>query len=143
MIPLFAYGTLRDADGQEALFGRAVPASDATLDGWRVVVAESGYFTLVAEPGATVAGRLLELDAAALALADRWEEVPRYRRLRTTARTADGARVACWVYVMPTASRAAAPQGTFAAHDRERVLAAMRAMRASPARGHGALNDRE
>lgn len=130
MIPLFAYGTLRDADGQEALFGRAVPARSATLDGWRVVVAENGYFTLVAEPGATVAGVLLELDAAALALADRWEEVPRYRRLRATAR-ADGEHVACWVYVMPTASRTPAPDGAFAAHDRERVLAAMRALRAA------------
>lgn len=129
MIPLFAYGTLRDPEYQRALFDRTYPTRPASLDGWRVVVAERGYLTVIADPHATARGDLVELDARGLALADRWEDVPVYVRVRARARHADAVDVACWLYVRPTASLTAPPRGALAMHDRATVLAAIRALR--------------
>ncbi len=122
VIELFAYGTLRDAEYRLALFARAIPVRPATLADWAVVIAESGYFTLVRTPGESVAGELLALDDAALALADAWEETV-YERLRVEARDASGIIVPAFVYVRPTASRERAPAGMVARHERAEVLA--------------------
>lgn len=128
MIPLFAYGTLRDAGYQRALFGRSYPTRPATLAGRRVVIAENGYFTLIADPAAAVAGAVVELDRRALAIADRWEGAS-YRRRRVGAQvTGAGARV-CWLYVRPSASLAAPSPEVTAVHARGDVLAAIRGLR--------------
>jgi gamma-glutamylcyclotransferase (GGCT)/AIG2-like uncharacterized protein YtfP len=126
---LFAYGTLRDAEYQQALFDRVLPARPATLQGWLVVVAEGGYLTLVRAPGESVSGDLLALDDAALALADAWEDVPLYERLRVETRDAAGMAVPAFVYVRPTASRERAPAGMLAQRERADVLAHIRACR--------------
>ena len=129
MIELFAYGTLRDSEYQQALFDRTLPTRPATLPDWLAVVAEGGYLTLVRAPGETVTGDLVTLDDAALAMADAWEEVPLYERLRVEARTADEVSVPAWVYVRPSASRERAPAGLLARHDRATVLAQIRSCR--------------
>jgi gamma-glutamylcyclotransferase (GGCT)/AIG2-like uncharacterized protein YtfP len=131
---VFAYGTLRDAEYQQALFDRVLPARPATLSGWLAVVAEGGYLTLVRAPGENVSGDLLVLDDAALGLADAWEEVPLYARLRVETRDAAGAAVPAFVYVRPTASRRRAPAGMLAQHERAEVLAHIRACRTNYSR---------
>jgi gamma-glutamylcyclotransferase (GGCT)/AIG2-like uncharacterized protein YtfP len=137
VIEIFAYGTLRDREYQQALFDRTLPMRSATLAGWLAVVAESGYLTLVRAPGETVAGDLLTVDDDALALADAWEEVPLYERLRAEARAADGSPVAAWVYVRPSDSRERAPRDMLARHEHKAVLAQIRRFRAAYATRRG------
>ena len=132
MSELFAYGTLRDREYQEALFDRTVPARPATLPGWRTVVADGGYLTIVPAAGDEVTGDLLTLDDAALALADAWEEVPRYERVAVVVRTAEGSTVSAQVYVRPSDSRERAPEGILARHPRAHVLAQIRQLRRLP-----------
>jgi gamma-glutamylcyclotransferase (GGCT)/AIG2-like uncharacterized protein YtfP len=128
VIELFAYGTLRDAEYQAALFGRALPTRPATLPGWLAVVAEGGYLTVVRAAGETVSGDLVTLDDAQLAIADAWEEVPLYERLQVDVRDAHDAIVPAWLYVRPTASRERAPAGMLTHHPRSVVLAQIRAI---------------
>ena len=132
MSELFAYGTLRDREYQGALFDRTVPARPATLPGWRAVVADGGYLTIVPAAGDEVAGDLLTLDDAALAIADAWEDVPLYRRVGVAVRPADGTAVNAQVYVRPSDSRERAPAGILARHPREDVLAQIRELRSLP-----------
>ena len=134
---IFAYGTLRDREYQQALFDRALPMRPASLADWIAVVAEGGYLTLVRAPGETVSGDLLTVDDDALALADAWEEVPLYERLHAEARAADGSPVAAWVYVRPSDSRERAPHGMLARHERRAVLAQIRNFRAAYAAKRG------
>jgi gamma-glutamylcyclotransferase (GGCT)/AIG2-like uncharacterized protein YtfP len=129
MIPLFAYGTLRSTAYQRALFDRDYPTRPATLAGWRVVVAEGGYFTVTPERRAIARGVLVELDAAALAIADEWEDVPTYERIRVRAHDVDRGPVDAWLYVRPTPLRTEPPPGALALHDDAAVLAAIRAFR--------------
>jgi len=121
---LFVYGTLRDAEYQRALFGCEVPTHPATLPGWLAVVAETGYFTIVATPGETVNGDLITLDDEQLALADAWEDVD-YERIRIQADDATGT-VPAFVYVRPTASRERIQPGTLSRHPRAIVLEQIR-----------------
>ncbi len=51
MNEIFVYGTLGDPEYQLALYDRTLPTRPATLADWSVVVAESGYLTIVEEPG--------------------------------------------------------------------------------------------
>jgi gamma-glutamylcyclotransferase (GGCT)/AIG2-like uncharacterized protein YtfP len=126
---IFAYGTLRDAEYQQALFDRTLPARPATLPGWVAVIADGGFLTLVAAAGETVSGDLVAVDDEALALADAWEEVPLYERLAVEVRAADGSGIAASVYVRPSASHERAPAGMLAAHERGEVLVRIRAFR--------------
>jgi gamma-glutamylcyclotransferase (GGCT)/AIG2-like uncharacterized protein YtfP len=126
---VFAYGTLRDREYQLALFDRVVPARTANLPGWRAVVAEGGYLTIVRAGGDAVSGELLTLDDGALALADAWEEVPRYERIAVAVRTADGSAVDAQAYVRATGSHERAPDGVLTLHARSEVLAQIRALR--------------
>jgi gamma-glutamylcyclotransferase (GGCT)/AIG2-like uncharacterized protein YtfP len=126
---LFVYGTLRDAEYQEALFGRALSTRPATLPDWRAVVAEGGYLTVVPEPADAVNGDLIALDDAALATADAWEEVPLYARVPVEVRTAGDITVSAQVYVRATAARERAPEGLLAQHDRREVLEHIREFR--------------
>jgi gamma-glutamylcyclotransferase (GGCT)/AIG2-like uncharacterized protein YtfP len=120
---LFAYGTLRDAEFRRALFEHDYPSEPAHLRGYRIVVAETGYFSLRADPLAEICGDLIDLDARGWELADRWEEVPAYERTPVVARTAHNGEVPCIAYIRPTASTVTPPPGAFACHDRRRVLA--------------------
>jgi gamma-glutamylcyclotransferase (GGCT)/AIG2-like uncharacterized protein YtfP len=127
---VFAYGTLRDPEYQQALFDCLLPTRPATLAGWIVVVAESGYFTVVAGPGESVHGDLVTLDAGQLALADAWEDTLYERRL-VVACDAAGSPVPAFLYVRRSASRERPAPGTLARHERSEVLAAIRAFRLS------------
>jgi gamma-glutamylcyclotransferase (GGCT)/AIG2-like uncharacterized protein YtfP len=138
---LFVYGTLRDAEYQQAIFDRPLPMQAATLAGWRVVVAESGYLTIVPAPGERLAGDVIELDTADLARADAWEG-PEYARITVEAQTADGSPIACEVYVKSTALCEPPPAGALAGHLREHVLAQIRAFRATCARAARARSGR-
>jgi gamma-glutamylcyclotransferase (GGCT)/AIG2-like uncharacterized protein YtfP len=126
---IFAYGTLRDAEYQQALFDRALPTRPAVLRGWLVVIAEGGFLTLVRAAGETATGDLVTVGDAALAIADAWEEVPLYARLEVEAHTGDGATVAASVYVRETTSTERALAGMLARHTRSDVLAQIRAFR--------------
>jgi gamma-glutamylcyclotransferase (GGCT)/AIG2-like uncharacterized protein YtfP len=139
MIEVFAYGTLRDAQYQRALFDCPMPTRPATLAGWQVVVHEGGFLTIVAAPGESVSGDLVALDDDALAIADAWEEVPLYERRHAFATTADGDEVACWVYVRPTASRERPAPGKLALHARREVLERIRDFRRGRGAGGGPL----
>lgn len=131
MSAVFAYGTLRDPEYQRELFGHDVPMRSATLPNWKPVVAEGGYFTIVPVDGERVAGDLLDLDDDDLIVADGWEEVPHYTRVTIEVLDGEGAPLAAWVYVRPTASREPAPLGMLARVDRSDVLAAIRRYRAT------------
>jgi gamma-glutamylcyclotransferase (GGCT)/AIG2-like uncharacterized protein YtfP len=131
VIEVFAYGTLRDAQYQQALFDAPMPMRPATLADWQIVVHEGGFLTLIPAPGEIVHGDLVQLDDEALAIADAWEEVPLYERLRVEACAAGGAPVACWVYVRATASRVRPAPGELARHTRREVLSRIRAFRLS------------
>lgn len=120
---LFVYGTLRDAEYQQALFGRTLPMRPATLPDWAAVIAENGYLTVVRAPGERVDGDLIAPDDEALALADAWEDVPSYERVPIEARDGEGTAVAAFVYVRATAATERAPDGLLARHDRAAVLA--------------------
>jgi gamma-glutamylcyclotransferase (GGCT)/AIG2-like uncharacterized protein YtfP len=126
---VFAYGTLRDAEYQQALFGRTLPTRPATLADWLVIIAPGGFLTLARAPGETVGGDLVTLDDGALELADAWEEVPLYERLPVEARAADGDFVPAYVYVRPCAAGERAPAGMLARLPRAEVLARIRAFR--------------
>lgn len=104
---LFSYGTLRQAEVQLSLFGRAVPTFDDVLPGFRLdtvkitdaeVIATSGSDTHPilrrAAPGDTVRGAFLELSAAELAQADAYE-VDDYKRVAVEL----GSGLSAWVYV--------------------------------------------
>jgi gamma-glutamylcyclotransferase (GGCT)/AIG2-like uncharacterized protein YtfP len=126
---IFAYGTLRDAEYQQALFDRALRTRPAVLPGWLVVIAEGGFLTLVPAAGETASGDLVTVDDAALAIADAWEEVPLYARLEVEAHAGDGATVTASVYVRETMSTERATAGMLARHARRDVLAQIRAFR--------------
>jgi gamma-glutamylcyclotransferase (GGCT)/AIG2-like uncharacterized protein YtfP len=131
MIEVFAYGTLRDPGYQRELFGRAVAMRAATLRDWMPVFTESGYLTIVPSPGETTAGDLIALDMGDVLVADAWEEVPLYVRALVDVTAGDGASVPAWVYVRPSESAERAPDGVLTRHDRDRVLAQIRAFRAT------------
>jgi Gamma-glutamyl cyclotransferase, AIG2-like len=107
MAALFSYGTLRQPDVQQALFGRSVPTVEDVLPGFRVdvvvitdpaVIATSGSdrhpILRRGGEGDAVAGARLEVSPAELAAADEYE-VDDYVRVSVTL--ASGAEA--WVYV--------------------------------------------
>ncbi|MGA4843933.1 GDSL-type esterase/lipase family protein [Streptomyces sp. G45] len=135
---LFSFGTLRDERVQTALFGRAVPSSDASLSGYTTrplaitdpeVIATSGldvHLTLRRRIGAEVAGAVLRLTDEELAAADAYE-VDDYVRRRVVLTSGESA----WAYLDADPLRSAArvviagdsiaygrcdPQGGWAAH---------------------------
>jgi hypothetical protein len=104
---LFSYGTLRQADVQQALFGRAVPTVDDVLPGYRLdmvritdpaVIAASGSdrhpILHRGEPGDVVDGACLELTPDELAAADAYE-VDDYVRVAVTLKSG----LSAWAYV--------------------------------------------
>ena len=104
---LFTYGTLRDPDVQQSLFGRVVPVEADSMPGFRLdyititdaaVIAASGSdrhpILRTAERTDVVAGACLHLTDEELAAADRYE-VDDYTRIQVTL--VSGRRA--WVYV--------------------------------------------
>ena len=92
MTRLFGYGTFRHAAWRAAILGADYPAEPATLRGYRRVAPPSGYLSLRATPleDRSVEGVLIELDALGWRIADRWEEVPKYRRVAVVVETLHG-----------------------------------------------------
>ncbi|HYW53486.1 MAG TPA: gamma-glutamylcyclotransferase family protein [Dongiaceae bacterium] len=80
--PLFGYGTFRRTAWRDAILGASYPERPATLRGYRRIACASGYLSLretLFDVG-LVSGVLVELDELGWRIADRWEEVPKYRR---------------------------------------------------------------
>src|SRR5215472_16941235 len=100
-LPLFAYGTLGESQVQQILFGEMVPSEPATLDGWRVTIGGNPYLSLSPADGASTEGRLLLLSRAQLRIADQFEEIPFYRRIKVSVRRANGTELDAWVYTRP------------------------------------------
>jgi gamma-glutamylcyclotransferase (GGCT)/AIG2-like uncharacterized protein YtfP len=98
-LPLFVYGTLLDDAQVRAVAGRTFARRPAVLAGYRRVWPRGGYPSIVADPDASVAGDLLDdVDAAALAAFDAYEDEGRlYRREETTV-TSGADAVRCFVY---------------------------------------------
>jgi gamma-glutamylcyclotransferase (GGCT)/AIG2-like uncharacterized protein YtfP len=83
---LFVYGTLRDPEVQQAVFGRAVPAETDALCGYgltTVVIDGQAYRGLHAsgDSDSRVAGLVLALSEAELASADAYEGETDYVRV--------------------------------------------------------------
>jgi gamma-glutamylcyclotransferase (GGCT)/AIG2-like uncharacterized protein YtfP len=90
--PLFGYGTFRRTPWRIAILGAEYPAQPATLRGYRRIACASGYLSLretLFDVG-LVNGTLIELDELGWELADRWEEVPKYRRIDVVVNTMHG-----------------------------------------------------
>jgi len=100
MRPLFGYGTFRKAGWRERILGAQYPAQPATLRGFRRIACASGYLSLreTLFEVSLIEGVLVELDELGWAIADRWEEVPKYRRAEIVVNTMGGP-VEAWTYV--------------------------------------------
>jgi gamma-glutamylcyclotransferase (GGCT)/AIG2-like uncharacterized protein YtfP len=98
-MPLFAYGTFRDAAWRKAILGADYPARPATLAGWTRIASPTGYLSIAVSAFDVVAGLLIDLDEIGWKIADSWEEVPHYQRRDVTVRTADAIVVAAETYV--------------------------------------------
>ncbi|BDI23711.1 gamma-glutamylcyclotransferase family protein [Herbiconiux sp. L3-i23] len=107
---LFSYGTLRQPEVQQALFGRSVPTSADAVVGYRLDVVTITDPVVIATSGSdrhpilhrgtesdAVEGAVLELDDAELAAADAYE-VDDYIRVIAPLRSGGEA----WVYVAVT-----------------------------------------
>ena len=107
-VPLFSYGTLRQANVQMASFGRLLAGSPDALPGYASVLIEITDPEVVAASGARlhpmvvetrdpadeVPGTLLLVTAAELAAADAYE-VSAYKRIEVVLKSGKSA----WVYV--------------------------------------------
>jgi gamma-glutamylcyclotransferase (GGCT)/AIG2-like uncharacterized protein YtfP len=100
MLPLFAYGTLRDADYQRALFDRTYPMRPATVTGFIVLSTGGGYLAATPRESGSISGAIVELDAAGYAIADAWEDLRVYARIEVEANGEDGPQ-RCLMYVRP------------------------------------------
>lgn len=132
MMPLFSYGTLRDAELQRELFDREYPTRPATLEGYVVVAAEGGYLSVVPRAGGRVRGALVALDEAGFETADRWEDLNIYRRARAVAVDAGGSRVPCFVYLRHAAAGPVVDDRRLSTLSRARMIADIRAFRGRP-----------
>jgi hypothetical protein len=107
-VPLFSYGTLRQANVQMASFGRLLAGSPDALPGYASVLIEITDPEVVAASGARlhpmvvetrdpadeVPGTLLLVTAAELAAADAYE-VSAYKRIEVVLKSGKSA----WAYV--------------------------------------------
>lgn len=122
---LFTYGTLRDPEIQQILFGHRCPAEAARLPGWLLCASDAdGYLFIRPEPTATVVGAVIELDATMLAITDQWEEVPRYQKEKVQVVNADGTSREAWAYTQRHGGGAIYSGTETSLLDRQKVLAA-------------------
>jgi gamma-glutamylcyclotransferase (GGCT)/AIG2-like uncharacterized protein YtfP len=131
MLPLFAYGTLRDPDYQRELFARTFKMEPATVSGFAIRSTGGGYLAAAPQPGAAIAGMLVDLDAAAYVIADAWEDRSVYDRVEVQACRADGRLRRCFIYVQLHASGTIVADDRLADRPRAEVLADIRRFRAS------------
>ena len=121
---LFSYGTLQDQEIQKALFGFCCTYKNAQLTGWSLYSSEEGYLFIKPDPTGTVSGRVLEIDTAALSMADRWEDVPLYMREKVVVTVEDGTRQEVWAYTRRDAEGELHSRKELSLLDRQLVLAA-------------------
>jgi gamma-glutamylcyclotransferase (GGCT)/AIG2-like uncharacterized protein YtfP len=131
MLPLFAYGTLRDPQYQRELFERTFPQRPAQVRGYVVVSTGGGYLAAAPRPGETIAGALVELDLAAYAIADAWEDLTIYERVEVTAYGRGERLERCFMYVQPGAAGPPVTDGRWSDRARADVIADIRRFRAS------------
>lgn len=107
---LFVYGTLRDDTVVQGLLGHRLFGRSAVLrDYHREIDPAIGYPVIRPRAGATVVGKVLDVDADALAILDAYEGA-RYRRIIVQVETLEGRRLDAYVYV-PAPTAAAPPPG--------------------------------
>jgi gamma-glutamylcyclotransferase (GGCT)/AIG2-like uncharacterized protein YtfP len=132
MLPLFAYGTLRDPGYQRELFDRTYPMRPAQARDFVVVGTRGGYLAALPRAGGTIAGALVELDAAGYAIADAWEDRSLYDRVKIQVSSGNGSE-RCFVYVFIGSGAGSEPVADQRLTDRSRtaVIADIRRFRAS------------
>ena len=96
---VFAYGTLLAPSHQRRLFGRLITWERALLRGWKKLRCVGRYYGVVRRKGAQTKGGILVLSREQLAIADRWERIPRLYRRRRVRAAVEGRTLVCWVYV--------------------------------------------
>lgn len=119
---LFVYGTLKDAEIQQYLFGVIPPPEPGVLENFAVHVNEQGYYFLLPAPGNRIEGQILWLDEHQLARADRWEEAPLYWREKLRILQADKS-IECWVYNGNFKSCGTGTPGKIARTNRKKIIA--------------------
>ena len=101
-LSLFAYGTLGQSDVQQILFGEVVRSEPATLLGWQVAFCRGhSYLNISPAEGASAQGKLLTLSRNQLRIADQFEEIPFYQRIKVCVRTGEGSEREAWLYTRP------------------------------------------
>ena len=133
MLPLFAYGTLRDPEYQRELFARTYPMQRACVTGFIVVSTGAGYLAATPRDEATIDGVLVDLDDAGYAIADAWEDRTVYDRVEIEAYGQDGRMQRCWIYVQLDAGGAPVADERLADRARADVIADIRRFRTSEA----------
>jgi hypothetical protein len=128
VMPLFAFGTLKDPAVLHALFGCEPPMRPAVFPGRKVLIAADGYLCLQLATGSTAEGMLLQLSLEQLRIADQWEEIPLYRRRRCQVQTSEGMEEA-YFYDRATDSKDSVAPGATSTHPTEAVVAAAKVMR--------------
>ncbi|HYM90017.1 MAG TPA: gamma-glutamylcyclotransferase family protein [bacterium] len=112
---LFVYGTLRNDTVVQGLLGHRLFGRPAVLRGYhREVDPAIGYPVILPRAGATVAGKVLDVDADALAILDAYEGA-RYRRIIVQVETLEGRLLDAYVYVpaaLPARDPSAVPPPT-------------------------------
>jgi gamma-glutamylcyclotransferase (GGCT)/AIG2-like uncharacterized protein YtfP len=106
---LFVYGTLKDEEMRRALFETQVPCEPACLRGYSLQ-SDGEFFFAFPHPDGLIRGSVLSLNEPQLALADLWEDVPSYSRVRVMVDLHDGEGEA-WVYIrLGVEGRIASPE---------------------------------
>jgi gamma-glutamylcyclotransferase (GGCT)/AIG2-like uncharacterized protein YtfP len=101
-LPLFAYGTLGESEVQQILLGGTVPSEPAMLTGWQITSSGAQpYRNISRVDGASTKGKLLSLSRIQLRIADQFEEIPFYQRIKVGVRRADGTELDAWLYTRP------------------------------------------
>ena len=115
-LPLFAYGTLGESEVQQILFGEVAPSEPATLTGWQVTSSLAHtYLNISRAEGTLTEGKLLTLSRNQLRIADQFEEIPFYQRIKVGVRTGKGRELDAWLYARsdevgePSDNRSALP----------------------------------
>ena len=81
------------------MFGFRCPFKNAQLPGWSLYSShEEGYLFIKPDSSGTVLGQIIEVDTAAIRLADQWEEVPFYMREKVEVTVENGTKQEVWVY---------------------------------------------
>ncbi len=127
-LPLFAYGTLANADVLQALYGMQPCQEAAVLPGWGLAINAQGYFCAIPDPSRDLPGHLVWLTVDQLHRADQWEEIPYYRRAQVTVRCPDANgnhtdAVAAWIYVQDEAGVPCDPGATSSRRPLQEVIA--------------------